>query len=374
MLIFGAGYDQNEDGEPPGCTDYTTDPPTNVNLPACKGNYASNAKTKQIPDSMGRGIFVLDADTGALLWSASASSTTNTTTCTSGTNACNVNVPGMTHAIPADVTLVDRDYDGYIDRLYTADTGGNVWRVDMQPTGTGTFNTWRVTQIAALGGLSTDPTPRKFFYPPDVAPGKTYDAVLAITGDREHPTYTTQSYKANAIINRFYMLKDVQGMSETLTTPITDATSSTSTDTPTNLFNATSATYDGSGQGFFVSLAGGAGEKGVNAPTAFGGVAYFGTNQPQSVQSGQCNANLGVARSYSVNYLTGAFVSNVLDGGGLPPSPVTGFVHVTVNGQDVTLPFVIGGPGSQSAFGAVKPTIPINSKRYRTYWYREKDQ
>ena len=86
------------------------------------------------------------------------------------------------------------------------------------------------------------------------------------------------------------------------------------------------------------------------------------------------NANLGVARSYSVNYLTGAFVSNVLDGGGLPPSPVTGFVNVTVNGQDVTLPFVIGGPGSQSAFGAVKPTIPINSKRYRTYWYREKDQ
>lgn len=103
-------------------------------------------------------------------------------------------------------------------------------------------------------------------------------------------------------------------------------------------------------------------------------MAYFGTNQPQSVQSGQCNANLGVARSYSVNYLTGAFVSNVLDGGGLPPSPVTGFVNVTVNGQDVTLPFVIGGPGSQSAFGAVKPTIPINSKRYRTYWYREKDQ
>ena len=38
VLIFGAGYDQNEDGEPPGCTDYTTDPPTNVNLPACKGN------------------------------------------------------------------------------------------------------------------------------------------------------------------------------------------------------------------------------------------------------------------------------------------------------------------------------------------------
>ena len=375
VLIFGAGYDQNEDGEPPGCTDYTTDPPTKVNDPICRGNYNSaNANASRRSDTMGRGIFVLDADTGALLWSASASATTNTTTCTSGTNACNVNVPGMTHAIPADVTLVDRDYDGYIDRLYTADTGGNVWRVDMQPTGTGAFNTWRVTQIAALGGLSTDPTPRKFFYPPDVAPGKTYDAVLAITGDREHPTYTTQSYKANAIINRFYMLKDVQGMSETLTTPITDATSSTSTDTPTNLFNATSATYDGSGQGFFVSLAGGAGEKGVNAPTAFGGVAYFGTNQPQSVQSGQCNANLGVARSYSVNYLTGAFVSNVLDGGGLPPSPVTGFVNVTVNGQDVTLPFVIGGPGSQSAFGAVKPTIPINSKRYRTYWYREKDQ
>ncbi|HKX44098.1 MAG TPA: PilC/PilY family type IV pilus protein, partial [Burkholderiaceae bacterium] len=338
VLIFGAGYDTNEDAEPPAA------------------------------DTMGRGIFIVDAVTGNLLWQAGPGG--SGTSCTG--NPCRL--AGMTYSIPADITLVDRDFDGYIDRLYAADTGGNIWRVDLQPTSTGAVSTWQVTQLAALGGSGT--TKRKFFYPPDVVLTKTYDVVVNVTGDREHPLLSQQ---ATNVVNRFYMIKDTNaGMSATGWTTVRDDTSSTGNTAPTALFNATSTAYDGTLNGFYVTLTG-AGEKGVNAPTTVGGNVYFGTNQPIVPTANSCNANLGQARTYAVNFLTGATTPHDLDGGGLVPSPVFGIVTVTVNGESRQLPFLIGGGGgsgadAKSGLGAQKPKIPLNNKRRRTYWYRETDR
>lgn len=339
VLIFGAGYDLNEDAEPPNA------------------------------DTMGRGIFIVDAITGNVLWQAGPGG---------GSNSCTGNpckLAGMNYAIPADITLVDRDFDGLIDRLYAADTGGNIWRVDLQPTSSGNVSTWQATQLASLGGSGS--TRRKFFFPPDVVLTKTYDVVLDITGDREHPLLTQQ---ATGVVNRFYMIKDTKvGMSSTGWTAVHDDTSSTANAVPTALFDVTAATpYDGSLSGFYVTLAG-AGEKGVNAPTTVGGQVYFGTNQPIVPSSNVCQANLGTARSYAVNFLTGASTFSVLDGGGLAPSPVFGIVTVKVGGADRELPFLIGGggglgPDGKSGLGAQKPSIPLKMRRQRTYWYRETDR
>jgi type IV pilus assembly protein PilY1 len=338
VLIFGAGYDTNEDAEPPAA------------------------------DTMGRGIFILDAITGNLLWQAGPGG--GGTTCTG--NPCKL--AGMNYAIPADITLVDRDFDGYIDRLYAADTGGNIWRVDLQPTGSGDASTWQATQLAALGGTGT--TKRKFFFSPDVVLTKTYDVVLDITGDREHPLLTQ---KASGIVNRFYMVKDTNvGGNGAGWTPVHDDTSSAADAAPAALFHATAFTpYDGTLSGFYVTLSG-AGEKGVNAPTTVGGTVYFGTNQPIVPSSTSCQANLGSARSYGVNFLTGSATSRLLDGGGLAPSPVFGVVTVNVDGKDRRLPFLIGGgggsgPDGKSGLGAQKPIIPLKATRKRTYWYRETD-
>ncbi|RST52587.1 pilus assembly protein [Variovorax sp. MHTC-1] len=338
VLIFGAGYDTNEDVEPPNA------------------------------DTMGRGIFIVDAVTGNVLWQAGPGGAGSS--CTG--NPCKL--AEMTYSIPADVTLVDRDFDGLIDRLYAADTGGNIWRVDLQPTGSGDMSTWQATHLAALGGSGA--TRRKFFFPPDVVLTKTYDVVLDITGDREHPLLPHQ---ATNIVNRFYMIKDTKvGMSASGWTPVRDDTSSSANLAPATLFKATNTIpYDGSLNGFYVTLAG-AGEKGVNAPTTVGGLVYFGTNQPIVPSSTTCQANLGTARSYSVNFLTGASSSRLFDGGGLAPSPVFGIVTVNVGGTDRQLPFLIGGGGSgadgKSGLGAQKPVIPIKNIRKRTYWYRETDR
>jgi Tfp pilus tip-associated adhesin PilY1 len=336
VVIFGAGYDVNED----------TDPPTAA-------------------DVMGRGIFVLDAATGALVWSATPQAS-GSTTC-SGTAPFGCQVSGMNYAIPSDISLLDTNGDGYIDRFYVGDTGGNVWRVDLEPNGNNTPDNWRVNQLAALGcaagacSLPPASTQRKFFFAPEVIATSTYYAVIIGSGDREHPLKTTSS-------DKLFMLKDTfVGNSAAGMTPITVA----------DLFDATSTAYAGSASGYYITLA--SGEKIVNAPLVTAGYVYFGTNKPVAVVPGTCAPNLGEARGYRVQPFTGAATSSVFTGGGLPPSPVSGIVNIaTESGGTVRVPFLIGGGGGDggggggdagSALGGQKPPINVSTNRIRTYWY-----
>jgi type IV pilus assembly protein PilY1 len=142
------------------------------------------------------------------------------------------------------------------------------------------------------------------------------------------------------------------------------------------------------GSGFYITLKNGTetGEKAVNAPTTIGGSTFFGTNTPIPPDPSICQANLGTARGYSVNVVTGETKFVVFDGGGLPPSAVSGVVCVAncdTPGQGEFMPFCIGcgnpdpdcvGPDCKSSLGGLKPPIPIKAIRSRTYWYREHDK
>lgn len=326
VLIFGAGYDPAaEDVEPPAS------------------------------DTMGRGIFIVDAVTGSLVKSFTNSSVT-----------------GMNYSIPSDVTLIDRDHDGKIDRLYVGDTGGNIWRVDFEPAaGTAPAN-WQIIKLAALGcdaGVcGSNVTPRKFFYPPSVVTtgiagaSGSFDAVLLGSGDREHPLATNTA-------NQFYMLTDTNTGKDgsSRTTPIVQSALK-------NVSNT--SLYDGTLSGFYFSF--GNGEKAVNAPLTAGGITFFGTNQP-STSSTSCSANLGIARGYSVDPFTGQQSSTKLDGGGLPPSPTAGMVTIA-NGKP-PVHFCIGCVSPVTT--GTNPKPPCNSAIQncyndqsgaahinRTYWYK----
>lgn len=384
VLIFGAGYDPNED----------LDPPT--------------------ADTMGRGIVVMDALDGSLVWQAKPGG--------SSASTCKANpclVTSMTYAMSADVALVDTDFDGYVDRLYAADTGGNLWRVDLETSSTFLPATWQVTRLAALGGASGDATKRKFLFQPDVVVTKNYAAVLVGSGDREHPLMIQDgAYKT---INRFYMIKDTKTGADAQSSPawttVVDNSSSTtaSPPSPQTLFDASTTAFDPTSaySGFYLVLnqnfqsgtsGSKLGEQVVNASTTIGGYTYFGTNQPRPSDANSCSANLGNARAYKISFLTGAGGFTNLDGGGLPPSPVAGLVTVNVNGSDTVLPFLLGGgggwlsgqvgghscsplangtlpegctcsgPDCKSSLGGQKPPIPIPVKKKRTYWYREMDR
>ncbi|AHX15436.1 pilus assembly protein PilY [Dyella jiangningensis] len=348
VIIMGGGYDPAEDSDP---------------APAA--------------DTQGRAIVVLDALTGSVVWTASPSCPTGSTTCKT--------VTGMTRSIPADITLLDRNSDGYIDRLYAADVGGNIWRVDLEPNGATAPSGWAVSQIASLGGTGNNA--RKFFYPPDVTPTSTFDAVTAASGDREHPLYSSSTTAGTAynVVNRFYMLRDTNTGTTVANnwTPITEATLTDETGAsgggsvaPYSITSTTS--------GFYVTL-NHTGEKAVNAPLTVAGYTYFGTNTPDVIgaDSTKCYPNLGIARGYAINFLTGVGLNSdgfvVFSGGGFPPSPVFGLISIGSGSSSVITPVLIGG-GNQtspsggnntSVLGAQKITPPQLGKRKRTYWFIE---
>jgi type IV pilus assembly protein PilY1 len=355
VVIFGGGYDTNQDIDPPAGSDTT-----------------------------GRAIYVLDAATGAIVWKAAFSSGGSAGSCTTSGSPPTCGLSDMTYSIPADITLLNRDFDltNYIDRLYAADIGGNIWRVDLEPSAGAAPSNWKVTKLASLGGTSGSPR-RKFFYPPDVIPTKQFDMVMTGTGDREHPLYNSSGSSSYTVQNRFYGLKDPNTGSDVAAgwTPIVDDTPSTG-GTPTGLFHviAPSTLYDPAtvNNGFYIDMTN-AGEKIVNAPTTVGGFTYFGSNTPPTPNSEACT-NEGTARGYQVNFLTGATNSSVLDSAGMPPSPVAGLVNIDVNGVEQTFPFLLGanpdptcvGPDCKSAFGGTRPPVPIKTLRRRVYWYVDK--
>ncbi|WP_454765937.1 pilus assembly protein [Cupriavidus campinensis] len=342
LIVMGAGYDPAED----------SDPSPGVN-------------------SMGRGVVAFDAYSGNVVWSALPS-------CGGVSGTC-VEVPDLTRAIPSDVTVVDRNSDGYVERLYVGDVGGNVWRADFETAAGNAQTNWTFTRLATLGGSPDTNDARKFFYAPDVVSTRSYDAVTLGSGDREHPLYSASTTPGTAynVVNRLYMIKDsnILGMPTTWT-PLTEA----------SLVDATAKVYDGTRSGFFITLVN-AGEKAVNAPLTVGQYTTVGTNTPRVPKTGMCYPNLGDARSYSFSFLTGAGQNDnrniLLDGGGFPPSSVFGMVGVTdSNGKTTVVPVLLGagnqtsgaGADDKSGLGAQQVNIAGVGKRKRIYWYSESDK
>lgn len=343
VVIFGGGYDPSvEDLDP----QYITS-----NIAASVTTSAGGGTT--VSRSMGRRIYVVNADTGALVWSA-------------GPSAGPLGVPastvsGMDYAMPGDALVIDVNDDGYDDRAYIGDTGGNVWRINIADPDP---NNWQVTHFAALASGSA--ARRKFLFQPSAVAGSdlngAYHAVLIGSGDREHPFETT-------VTNRFYMLKDrATGFSSTQATPIVES----------NLFDATSVCNQASActnarsntYGWYVTLLNG--EKTVGSSTVMNNVVFFNTNRPTTPDAGVCTGNLGEARSYAVNYLDATFPQNgtsrfqIVPGGGFPPSPVAAVVYLPIPGGG-TAPYQIVISGTTIS---EVPGVQLGN-RTRVWWFEE---
>ena len=123
----------------------------------------------------------------------------------------------------------------------------------------------------------------------------------------------------------------------------------------------------------------------MNAPLTIGGVVYFGTNRPHSdaEKISTCTADLGEARSYAMSFLDGSgkrtpggvgtgddTYSQVLTGGGMPPSPVGGLVDI----GGTIVPVCIGCGERRSAFEAGSPVIDPNPVRRKVHWKFKNDK
>jgi len=302
VLVFGGGYDAAaEDATSAGTT------------------------------TMGNAVFVLDAYTGTMLKTL-----------------------GTTRSVPADVALVDTDFDGFIDRAYAVDLGGKIYRIDFE-TGTATTPAdWTIYTVADLaGGTSTG---RKFFFGPDVIVTRAFTALLLGSGDREKPLLS-------ATQDHFFQIFDRnirKGAVAAGTTPVGFG-DLVAAGTDSNI----------SSPGCYVSLD--QGEKVVNAAASIGGITYFGTNRPSSAASANtCSANLGIAKTYAMPLFCVAPTGSILAGGGLPPTPVSGIVTVGSGSAARRVAFVIGAPNPKhSAIEGSRVNPVIKVPRNRVYWYQE---
>jgi type IV pilus assembly protein PilY1 len=322
VLIFGGGYDVLEDTNAHG--------------------------------TVGRGVYVVDALTGAFI------TRFLTTPSTEGSES-------ISTSVPSEIAIVDSDRDGFIDRAYVGDMEGNIWRMDLDDgSASNPSSGWKLHKLASLGT-------RKFFYPPDVVLTSGFAAVLIGSGDREKPLSTTSS-------DRIYMIKDAKtGLDGSGQTPITN-TSSTCTDATGLVLNSCSTAELLAAKGWYYDLR--QGEKAVNGPLTVGGVVYLGTNRP--TPGAVCTGNLGEARSYALDFFTGAGVRTPGGAGtgddaysevlspltGLPPSPVAGLVDI----GGTIVPFCIGCGDRRSALEAGIPDIDPSPFRRKIFWKFKNDK
>lgn len=361
VLVFGLGYDAT-------------------------ANDANPAGTA----TMGRGVMVADMASGAPIWQVGPAS---------AGAAYNQVLADMAYSIAADPVVLDTNNDGYTDRIYLADTGGNVWRINVDDA---LPSNWKVSKLASVGGSGANA--RKFLYPPDVIYSGTYDNVLIGSGDREHPFDAT-------ILNRFYMFKDDHALNA-IRAPVSGAAKATLTEA--DLYDATdnlvqvgttaqqaaATTALTNANGWYVTLGvwnnntrayQPIGEKVVGGSVSIGGATYFATNVPASslasANPNSCTSSLGESRLYAVNFKTGAAIldlhntdsgsygssSNysttpvvlttsdryqVQPGGGYAPSPVGAVVDLNGSPHEAV---IIGTSVMQA------PSQDLN-RRHSIYW------
>jgi type IV pilus assembly protein PilY1 len=361
LIIMGGGYDTCED------TDVVAPA---VRCAAPKGNR----------------IFVIDADSGTL-------EKTLTTE----------------RSVAADITAVDSNGDGYVDVAYAVDTGANLYRIDI---GSNSPGSWTIKKIAELGCAGSALCDRKFLHAPEVVVGADYNAVLMGSGNRERPLLGNA---ANDVSNAFFMIKDDRSSDQPLittsleyikTVPIVDENGDPVlsdgepllqvVDTPKVLVSIDPELGSTAAQklelaspdnkGWYLEFGSDShdNEQVVTSAVVVAGVVYFSTHTPKPIDSSECS-NLGLARGYAVNYLNasgqnGSALYTLFKGGGLPPSPVTGVVALTLSnpdgttatkdGQPITakVPFIIGG-GGISGIDPTKVEVNPSGVRSRVYWY-----
>jgi len=339
LLIMGGGYDT--------CEDYDT---------LAAGGMNNNCGVT----SKGHYVYVLNADTGAVV----------ATFDTLGTRG-----------VVADVTMV-RDSAGQAIYGYTADLGGNVYRVNFN----GAPGAWTMTKIAALGcdgdgGCGAGVANRKFMFGPSViatdgVPTVNSDFIIMLgSGDREKPL---AYYAATAAVaNRFFSFKD-KPATAAATWPGT-ADCGTAIICTNSLFAITGNTTPTTTQlaakkGWSLGLA--ATEQVVTSAITIFGVVTFSTHQPAVASPGACHSNLGTTLVYNISYIDASSANGTsnryehLSGDGLPPSPVAGDVTLD-NGT--TVPFCIGCSPRSPLEGAPPRTLSsVIQPKGRLYWYIQK--
>ena len=273
VILFSGGYD-----------------PINDDLEADRAGQTGNA------------VYMVDALTKEILWSSSASGSS-------------LNLSEMVYAMPGDIKLLDLNRDGLLDQFYVADTGGQLFRFDVQQgytVGGAATSPMTVTgsRVASLSDNNRLTHKRRFFTSPDISlvhrNGKHRLTVAFGSGSRATPN-------SKAIQDRFYVIfyDDVHKMPSPYKV-VTEAHLYDATDdliTHGDAAQKAQARADLEAKmGWYIDLEKDLGEKILSNSMTFGGVVYFSSFVPINFGEGStlnCDATPS-ARLYTLDILTAA--------------------------------------------------------------------
>ena len=249
-------------------------------------------------DAMGNIIYVVDALTGQLLWSAGANNATTT-------------VSSMKWSVPSTISVVDANFDGAADFFYFGDLGGQLFRVDLDDANVASSKVRRIADLSGTGVANN----RRFYYAPSISYVRSEDGsqenlyISVGSGYRTHPlSEKTDDY--------FFVIRD-DGVAR-------DSSNKLVGSAPASLLTAASLdTVGGSGAadadkaGWKLPLVG-SGEKSLSASVVFNNRIFFTTYQPttddSALDGNDCAVRIGSTFLYVVDLVTGQGASLSNDG------------------------------------------------------------
>jgi len=166
VIIFGGGYDNSQD-----------------------------TKTTRQPDSMGRAIYIIDADTKEPVWIGTINNT--------GAEVYAEVFDDMQYSFPSNIQVVNTGSDNLATQFYVGDTGGRIWRFDI--------NNGEIGDDLVDGGIIADlaadnatADTRRFYHPPDLSlsriNGRKVINIAIGSGYQAHPL-------DRIIEDRFFLLR-----------------------------------------------------------------------------------------------------------------------------------------------------------------------
>ncbi|MGA2462889.1 MAG: PilC/PilY family type IV pilus protein [Thermodesulfobacteriota bacterium] len=250
-------------------------------------------------NSTGKGLFVVDIKTGAIIKEFSGLS-------------------GMNYSFAAPPTTADTNSDGFVDKVYIGDLGGQMWvfNVSFNDATKKSDSQWSGTVL--FKGPDTET--HRIYYQPTVAfDQKGNPWVYFGTGDREYPKDLSNPQE------RIYAVIDNDN--EIASYPRREANLADVTLTSTNTFTDVRVN-DSTKKGWLIKLTKASDrlEKVLARPTVFNRLVYFSTYT--YIQTSDACSVLDEARAYIVEYLSGggAFaVDEMSDFGGTPGDRSTKF-------------------------------------------------
>lgn len=287
-------------------------------------------------DTRGKGFFIIDLSSGAVLWSY-----------THGNNS------ELKYSMPANPAIVDSDNDGFVDTVYLGDLGGSMWRFKLC-LGTDQYCNTSNWAGSRLFGSSSSSGIRPVYTSAAVARDPHWNLwIYWGTGDKTDPT------AANAQ-EKLYAVKDVD---RTTTYAIGD------------LDNITSDIYDAIDKpaGWYMNFSGN-GEKVLSEATIFGGVIYLTSYTPS--QSNDPCSMAGIGSLYALNYVSG---SGILGGGarsmqlglGIPSPPIISMKPGNAASADLYVT-VSGGSGTGASTQRANVNPPGVANRTNVLFWRDK--